>query len=611
VLHGGGVPNLPGQLFDGQAQRGVAELRGQVAERLQNEGPLGHARMGNDEFRLIHDARSKEQKIDVEGAGSVALATLAPGAGLDFELPLQQRARCEGSSQAQHCIQVGALGRRPNRSRLVDAGGTEQSDASGGRESRDRFLEVDLAVSQVRPQGNEDVVVVLHGEMLQLHSSPVTDLSPRSTGHTQARFAPPTLPPALETEVPGPKSRSLATRLGKVECRNVTCVEPTPPIFWERAAGANVWDVDGNRYVDLTAGFGVTNVGHNHPRVVQAAADQSARMLHAMGDVHPAAVKVELLEALVRRYPGGAAARATLGSSGSDAVEIAIKTALLATGRAGVLAFEGAYHGLSFGALDATWRPLFRTPFAARLPNATVFAPFGELEAAERTANEAKVPIGAVLVEPIQGRGGERIPPDGFLAGLRALCDRKGWLLIADEVYTGFGRTGRWFACEHEDVIPDLLCVGKGLTSGFPLSACLGREEVMNAWPPAGDEAIHTQTFLGHPPACAAGVASLAALEEEKLVERAAETGELALARLRERLAGAAGIVDIRGRGLLLGIECETSERATNACKRALDRGVIVLASGDDARVVSFTPPLCIDAVVLELAIDIMVECLE
>jgi 4-aminobutyrate aminotransferase/(S)-3-amino-2-methylpropionate transaminase len=396
-----------------------------------------------------------------------------------------------------------------------------------------------------------------------------------------------------------------------VECRNVTCIEPTPPIFWERAAAANVWDVDGNRFVDLTAGFGVANAGHTHPRVVEAAVDQSERLLHAMGDVHPAAVKVELLEALVRRYPGGASARATLGSSGSDAVEIALKTALLATDHAGVLAFEGAYHGLSLGALDTTWRPLFRDPFAARLPAATVFARFGDQGDAERKARESEVPIGAVIVEPIQGRGGERIPPDGFLAGLRDLCDRNGWLLIADEVYTGFGRTGRWFACEHEDVIPDLLCVGKGLTSGFPLSACMGLTQVMDAWPEASDEAIHTQTFLGHPPACAAGVASLAVLEEEKLVERAAEIGEIALAQLRERLTGAAGIVDVRGRGLLLAVECDTSARATGACARALERGVIALASGDDARVVSLTPPLCIDADILELAIDIVAECLQ
>ncbi|HEY8493385.1 MAG TPA: aminotransferase class III-fold pyridoxal phosphate-dependent enzyme, partial [Myxococcota bacterium] len=166
---------------------------------------------------------------------------------------------------------------------------------------------------------------------------------------------PPTLPPALVTAVPGPRSRALAARLARVESRNVTCLEPEPPIFWARAAGANVWDADGNRFVDLGAGFGVASVGHAHPRVVEALAAQGATLLHAMGDVHPAAVKVELLERLAALFPGGGPARAVLGSSGSDAVEAALKTAALASGRAGVVAFEGAYHGLALGALDATW----------------------------------------------------------------------------------------------------------------------------------------------------------------------------------------------------------------------------------------------------------------
>ena len=183
-----------------------------------------------------------------------------------------------------------------------------------------------------------------------------------------------TLPPDLRTAVPGPRSRALAARLAAVESRNVTCLTPEPPIFWERAAAANVWDADGNRYVDLGAAFGVAAVGHAHPRIVEAVARQSAALLHAMGDVHPASVKVELLEALARRFPGGGEARVILGSSGSDAVEAALKTALLATGRPGVVAFEGAYHGLTFGALDVTWRPLFRDPFRARLSHATAFA---------------------------------------------------------------------------------------------------------------------------------------------------------------------------------------------------------------------------------------------
>ena len=409
--------------------------------------------------------------------------------------------------------------------------------------------------------------------------------------------------PLLRGEVPGPRSRELARRLAQVESRNVTCVLPAPPIFWERARGANVWDVDGNRFVDLTAGLGVAAVGHAHPRVVDAVTEQSERLLHAMGDVHPGAVKVALLEALVRRFPGGGPARAILGSSGSDAVEAALKTALLATGRAGVVAFEGAYHGLGFGALDATWRPHFREPFRARLPGATVFARYGDADDARRAARESRVPIGAVLVEPVQGRGGDRLPPPGFLAALRRLCDAEGWLLIADEIYTGFGRTGRWFACEHEGVVPDLLCVAKGLASGMPISACVGRAQWMDAWPPSGGEAIHTQTFLGHPPACAAALASIAVLEEEKLVPRAAEIGARALTGLRAKLRGRPGIADVRGVGLLMAIECDTPEQASRACAQALARGVIVLPSGDDGRVLSLAPPLSIAEPLLDDAL--------
>jgi len=418
------------------------------------------------------------------------------------------------------------------------------------------------------------------------------------------------LPPAVVTAVPGPRSLALAARLARVESRNVTCLEPIAPIFWERAAGANVWDVDGNRYVDLTGAFGVANVGHAHPRVTAAVGEQARRLLHGMGDVHPSAPKVELLEALARHYPGGVPVRSVLGSSGSDAVEIALKTVCLATGSAGVVAFEGSYHGLALGALDATSRRDFRDPFAARLPGATAFARYGDAEDVRRAADACGESVGAVLVEPIQGRGGDRIPPEGFLAALRALCDREGWLLVADEVYTGFGRTGRWFACEHEDVIPDLLCVGKGLASGMPISACIGRAEVMDAWPASTGEALHTQTFLGHPPSCAAALASIAVIEEEKLVERAARTGAAALAGLCRRLSGRPDVADVRGRGLLIAVECATPDLAAAACANALERGVVTLPSGEDGRVLSLSPPLSIDPPILELALDLLAEAL-
>jgi 4-aminobutyrate aminotransferase/(S)-3-amino-2-methylpropionate transaminase len=390
----------------------------------------------------------------------------------------------------------------------------------------------------------------------------------------------------------------------------VTCLAPSAPIFWERASGANVWDVDGNRFIDLGGGFGVANVGHGHPRVIEAVSRQSARLLHAMGDVHPPDVKVALLEALVARFPGDEPARAVLGSSGTDAVETALKTAMISTGRSGLVAFEGAYHGLGLGALDATWRPFFREPFEGRLPGCSVFARYGDADDVVRAAAESAQPVGAVLVEPIQGRGGERVPPRGFLQKLRRRCNSEGWLLIADEVYTGFGRTGRWFACDHEGVVPDLLCVAKGLASGMPISACVGRAEVMDAWPVSAGEALHTQTFLGHPPGCAAALASLAVLEEEELVERAAESGDAALEFLRDKLGGELRVAEVRGLGLMIGIECDRPETAARACSAALSRGIILLPGGDDGAVLSITPPLCIERDAMIAALEILVECI-
>jgi 4-aminobutyrate aminotransferase-like enzyme len=421
--------------------------------------------------------------------------------------------------------------------------------------------------------------------------------------------APTTLPPEITVPVPGPRSRALAARLGRVESRNVTCLAPEAPIFWERAAGANVWDADGNRYVDLGGAFGVAAVGHSHPRVVRAVAGQAERLLHGMGDVHPAAVKVELLEALAARFPGGGPSRAVLGCSGSDAVEAALQTALLATGRAGVVAFEGAYHGLSLGALDATWRRDLRSPFAALLPGRTSFARFGAAESVRAAAAACAEPVGCVLVEPVQGRGGERVPPRGFLRRLREICDAEGWLLALDEIYSGCGRTGRWFACEHEGVVPDLLCAGKGLASGMPLSACVGRAEVMDAWPASGGEALRTQTFLGHPAACAAGLASLAVLEEEDLVAHAARVGARALDFLRKESAGLPRVVECRGLGLMIGVECDAPQTVARACRAALARGVIVTPSGDDGRVLSVTPPLCIGEEPLLAALGVLLAC--
>ena len=416
--------------------------------------------------------------------------------------------------------------------------------------------------------------------------------------------------PEMKTDVPGPQSRKLAQRLTVVEGQGVTSMSP-PPIFWSRAKGSNVWDVDGNRYLDLTAAFGVANAGHANPDVVGAFHQQAETLLHGLGDVHPSDIRLQLLEELVARFPGGHAAKAVLGSSGSDAVETALKTAMLASGRPGILAFEGAYHGVSLGTLDVGWRSDFREPFEARVPKQARFARFGDLVHTREVADQAEADgfeIGAVLVEPIQGRGGDRIPPAGFMRGLRELCDQRGWLLIADEIFTGFGRTGRLWALDHDSVVPDLLCVGKGLASGLPLSACLGRREVMDAWPRPDPEAIHTQTFLGHPANCAAALVSLQLLDREEEFEKTRNRGAAALAQLKHGLRDNAAVKEARGLGLLMAIEFQKSAHAEALTRRALERGMILLQSAEDGCVVSITPPLCIDEEALTYAMDRLIE---
>lgn len=398
-----------------------------------------------------------------------------------------------------------------------------------------------------------------------------------------------------------------------------------------------MWDVDGNRYVDLTAGFGVAAVGHGHPAVVEAVRRQAARLGHGMGDVHPPAIKVELLEKLADLSPFSDS-RAVLGLSGSDAVEIALKTACLATGKPGVLAFSGAYHGLGYGALSVTDRACFRAPFEAQLNPHVVRAEFPNpyrpgpalrgagadlldraltgVEAALESPAGARV--GAVIVEPLQGRGGDVVPPRTFLARLASLCRERGLLLILDEIYTGFGRTGNWFACQAEEVQPDLLCVGKAFSGGMPISACLGTSAVMDAWPESEGEAMHTSTFLGHPVGCAAALAALETLEAEGLVARAREQGSRWLAALQGLADRHDAVGDVRGRGLMVGLDL-VSDRETkrpdprlarSVALEALRRGWILLLGGPAGNVLSLSPPLNIGAHLLDAAAETLDDVL-
>ena len=413
---------------------------------------------------------------------------------------------------------------------------------------------------------------------------------------------------------PDRSGREWAERLARVESRNITSLEPPPP-FWTEASGARVRDADGREYLDFTGAFGVAFAGHRHPLVVERIRSQAGRLVHGMGDIHPPAVKVEFLESLTALMPWPET-RAILGLGGSDAVEAALKTAQLATGRPGVIAFEGSYHGLTLGALATTHREHFRDPFIRRLAQHVHFVPFPSTSAeAEQVLGRvdeilgagAHVPVGAVIVEPIQGRAGVRVPPPGFLAELAARTKSHGALLIADEIFTGMGRTGALLASDHDRVAVDLVCLGKALGGGMPLSACVGPARVMDAWPPSSGEAIHTSTFLGHPVSCAAGLGFLEALQSEDLVARAARLGALALDHLTAALGGDEGVVEIRGRGLMLGVELRGSG-AARVVRHALERGLILLPAGERGEVVELTPPATLTRNELEAGLTILVE---
>ncbi|HTD66279.1 MAG TPA: aspartate aminotransferase family protein [Candidatus Limnocylindria bacterium] len=418
------------------------------------------------------------------------------------------------------------------------------------------------------------------------------------------------------------------------ESRNVTFVESDGswPIVWERARGVHVWDAEGKKYLDLTAAFGVAAAGHANPRVVRAGQKQMAKLMHAMGDVHPHALKAELARELSRitferwarlressgmnvKFP--AHAKTIFCNSGFEAVEAGLKTAMLATGKSRVLAFEGAYHGLGYGTLNATHRGIFRSPFREQLVEFADFLPVpkcdlcecppGPCGNAELIRQQAEQLLkskrfGAVIVEPVQARGGIRIIHAPLLNWLRQLCSQYGALLIFDEVYSGFGRTGKWFASEHGATVPDLICLGKALTGGFPLSACVGRADVMDkAWPLSKGEAIHTSTFLGHPVGCAMALANIQEIREHKLVERSARLGKMLLSELSKlQNLKSKVICRPRGIGLMAGLELlnpdgsPATELSLHAIKKLLHRGFLFLPEGEHANVISFTPPLTI-----------------
>ncbi|WP_234041660.1 aspartate aminotransferase family protein [Persicirhabdus sediminis] len=420
----------------------------------------------------------------------------------------------------------------------------------------------------------------------------------------------------MKTQIPGPKSLQASEKLRRYECQNITYMADDWPVFWQRAAERNVWDVDGNRFLDFTSAFGVAGMGHGS--TADAMVAQAGQLVHGMGDVHPTELKAQLCEQLSKisyeRW-GLGIGKSILSNSGFEAVESALKTALVKTGKAGIVSFKNGYHGLGYGALLSVGLARFKEPFSSQLAEVSVQLTFPRTAddltqlASELEKIDASQ-MGALIVEPIQGRGGKVVPPAGFLAQLRAWCDANGVVLIYDEIYTGFYRTGKLFACEWQGVFPDLICVGKALSGGYPISACIGTAEVMDAWPVSPGEALHTSTFLGNPVGCAMALEALRQLDDDGVGEMVLSASEYLVKQL-EQLAHPS-IKEVRGRGLMIGAELVQADGSPDGAlagkilSEMLAAGVLMLADGDDGNVLAFVPPFSVTHEEIDFVIGLL-----
>jgi predicted acetylornithine/succinylornithine family transaminase len=390
----------------------------------------------------------------------------------------------------------------------------------------------------------------------------------------------------------------MTRRMEKTINREKTWFMPTVrrwPLALARGDGSRVWDLDGNEYVDLTAGWGVTSIGHCHPELVEAISDQARTLIHTTNVVYTEP-QLDLAERLARIAPDGMQ-RAFFTSSGAEANEGALKLAARHTGHCRFVATSGSFHGRTLGALGCLGQEKYRGPWKELVREAT-FVPFGDAAAARAAIGAG---VAAMIVEPVQGEGGVNIPPEGYLNELRRACDAAGALLILDEIQTGLGRTGRWLALEHDGVRPDIVTLGKGLGGGVPIAAFMASEAVMGTVRP-GD---HGGTYAGNPLVCRAACAVFDVIERESLVERTARIG----ARVVGRLSAFAKLHDdriegVRGRGLLIGVALRNAELAARIHLQIRERGVLVNLTAD--RVLRIFPALNIPDEDIDHALDVV-----
>ena len=408
--------------------------------------------------------------------------------------------------------------------------------------------------------------------------------------------------PAMRVPPPGPRSKQLSQRARQAEAPGInTLYKDHDNVFWREAKGGNVLDVDGNRYIDFTAGFGVAAVGHQHPDVLAAVHRQGDRLLHGLGDAMGHPRRVELAEHLQEIAPVDDP-KVYFAVSGADAIEVAIKTLLLASDRQRLLVFQPSYHGLTFGALAASSRESFREPFEAHIHANLDRLDFG-CDISHIESHLEKGDVAGVLLEPIVGREGVLLPPKGWLRQVADLCKQHNVPLVADEIFTGFGRTGALFAVDHDNVRPDILCCGKALAGGLPIGVVIGRSDLMDAWTTQG-EALHTATFVAHPLACAAALASLKVIETTDLVDHARQVGDDIRRRVQDWTTRYPIIQEIRGLGMLWGFQMRDAEIATQLTQQLMASGLLLLAGGEQGNVVQWVPPLNIHNRQLRWAVD-------
>ena len=427
----------------------------------------------------------------------------------------------------------------------------------------------------------------------------------------------------LKTSIPGPKSKAILERIDRSIAAPLSI---TLPLVVAEASGATLTDVDGNTFIDFTGGVGCLNVGHAHPRVVDAVQEQAAKFLHTDFTIVPYETYVTLAERLVETAPISGPAKAAFFNAGTEAVENAVKFARAYTKRPAVIGFEGGFHGRTLLSLTLTSKThpykaglgpfapeVYRLPFAQDYRGPSAFEALAALERAFVTTVAAEN-VAAIVIEPVQGEGGFVVAPPEFLEGVRRICDDNGIVLVIDEVQTGYGRTGKMWGIEHYDVEPDLMTIAKSIAAGLPLSGVLGKAEIMDA---PGDSAIGG-TYVGNPVAQAAALAVLDVFEDEGLVERAAQIGETIRGRMQAWQRRWDAIGDVRGLGAMLAIELvhdrgtkdPAPEIATAVVEAASARGLLLLKSGIYSNCIRVLVPLVISEGELDEALGVWEDAL-